>query len=206
MDEQALHERAKYVIAYAQEKYARNAGRQGYKNADELREWCVSHNVRTATDFGCGNGALALFLAELGIRSTLIDFMGWHYLDPSVKQLIEVGGAEFHQLSLWDPEIRGLPQTDLAISTDVMEHIPEDKVDYVLDRIAETAPLAFFRIAMHADSPTQIAKRGGALHVTVKPEQWWREKLLERYSTVDERTWTNTKNPQKRVLIAWASK
>jgi hypothetical protein len=61
-----------------------------------------------------------------------------------------------------------------------MEHIPEEKVDEVLDRIAACADKAYLRIFLMPDNGKFIDE---PLHLTVKPMEWWEEKIKSRWST-----------------------
>lgn len=69
---------------------------------------------------------------------------------------------------------------DLAMSIGVLEHIEEADIDKALDAIRALAPNALLGIANHHD-----LFRGVELHVTRRPVEWWVEKLLSRYATVN---------------------
>ena len=204
-DADSAVERAKYLRAYQGRKYAEGAGKQSYKNRDQISKLVVDLRAETAWDFGCGNGLGAVLLYESGIEKTyLVDFMGSKYLDPMVREMVILGTAEYYQNSLWDPALP--PQkADFGICTDVMEHIPEQHVDEVLRAIRKRVPVCFFRIAMFPDSPRKIERHGGALHVTVREVEWWIERLLRAFGTVTTETVEVKKtNPNKRILVCTA--
>jgi hypothetical protein len=202
MDAQAEVERAKYVKAYQSPKYARNAGRQGLKNADYLQKLVADLRIKTCNDYGCGSGDMAVFMADMDVYTRLYDFMGREYLKPEVQALIGAGKAEFEKTSLWEPALRARRPADLAICTDVMEHIPEDRVNYVLGTIYRQAPVAFFRIAMYGDSERKIARNGGTLHVTVQAVEWWLDRLIIAGFPRQVEYWveTSVKTASKQVL------
>lgn len=207
-DEQSAFEREKYVRAYESPKYARNAGRQALKNASDIEQVAAHAGVKTAVDFGCGNGDIVTILRPLDIHVHLIDFMGKEYLGTAAQQALGEGTAEYTQASLWDPSLKaGLRPAELGICTDVMEHIPEDRVDTVLRLIWDKVPLCFFRIALYGDSDKKIAKHGGPLHVTVRDHEWWIARLEAQGLRFEG--WTleqSVKTPSKRVLVGWTGK
>lgn len=205
MDEQSAAERAKYVKAYQSPKYRRNAGRQALKNAETIKAVAVLSGAKVAIDFGCGNGDIVTIFRPLDIYVRLVDFMGREYLGTAAQQALGEGTADYEQASLWDPELRArLRPADLGICTDVMEHIPEERVDTVLRLIGDKVPLCFFRIALYGDSHHKIAKHGGPLHVTVRDHEWWIARLKANGLIFD--SWlleTSHKTPSKQVLVGW---
>jgi hypothetical protein len=84
---------------------------------------------------------------------------------------------------LWDFTPR---ESDWALCTDVMEHIPPEHVDAVLANIAKaTRKGAFFQIATTPDRMGKLI--GERLHLTVQSAAWWREKLSEHFAEVEVR-------------------
>ena len=59
---------------------------------------------------------------------------------------------------------------DLAVCSDVLEHVPEPLVDRVVGEVCRVAPRQLFSVAFGAD-------RRGTLHVTLRPRAWWIAKL-----------------------------
>jgi len=69
-------------------------------------------------------------------------------------------------------------KADIVLCVDVMEHIPESEIDNVLKDINSLADKwCFFAI------DTKKAKKkfpdGSNCHVTIKPFEWWQEKLKQ---------------------------
>jgi hypothetical protein len=65
-----------------------------------------------------------------------------------------------------------------VICTDVLEHIPEDELDAVLDEIVgyiEPGGFVYFKISTVPSR--KVDDEGCNLHVTVKPCEWWHKKL-----------------------------
>lgn len=116
------------------------------------------------------------------------------------KRILDYGCGEGHQYiyerfyeawgtkipTMYDPAVPGLDQPptgvfDGIICTDVLEHIPEDELDNVINDL-----INFSRMWVFASVCCRLAKRrfedGTNCHVTIKPFTWWEEKLGERFS------------------------
>jgi len=117
-------------------------------------------------DLGCGTGRAGMALALAGLDVTLIDFAP-NCLDGEARAL------RFLEADL----TQSLPvEADWGYCCDVMEHIPESLVDDVLAHISRAVRKgAFFSIAFHPDAFGHYI--GRRLHVTVRPQEWWMERL-----------------------------
>jgi len=120
-------------------------------------------------DFGAGCGRASLFFHELGFDVELMD-IAENCLDEEVAKQLQ---DKLHVGCLWDA--KDVPKGDVGYCCDVMEHIPEDKVDDVLKNIMDNCKVCFFSICVIDDAYGK--KLGEPLHLTVKPYQWWRDKL-----------------------------
>jgi hypothetical protein len=99
-------------------------------------------------------------------------------LDPEVRAL----NLPFLEASLWEMPL--LFKFDWIFCTDVLEHLPTDKVDDALDALAKiTGKGAFLQIALFADGMGYDI--GEKLHLTVKPSAWWKEKIERRWFTTN---------------------
>lgn len=120
-------------------------------------------------DYGCGRG-LHMFMKE-------------QYLDS--KTTFEYHKGAIQAYYLYDPcvpeyNVKPSPGSmfDIALCCDVMEHIPEEDVDYVLSDVS-----SFIKqdgVALFSISGTPAVKTfedGINLHVTIKPFDWWYQKL-----------------------------
>lgn len=124
----------------------------------------------TIIDYGCGNGAAVNLFNKIGMNASGVDFVE-HALDREIP---------FIRSCLWElPDI----SSKWAFSTDVMEHIPEEKVTAVLDGIrARTTHGAYFLIHLGKDPwGFRVEGVGEELHVTQKPAEWWANLLFERW-------------------------
>lgn len=122
-------------------------------------------------DFGCGTGRGAAKFMELGFDITGIDLAD-NSLDSGL--LVPVIHA-----CLWDlPDVTAKH----GYCTDVMEHIPTEKVDAVLANIAARVGSCYFNISTQPDAMGVLI--GQSLHLTVQNASWWREKLLKQWRDV----------------------
>ena len=67
---------------------------------------------------------------------------------------------------------------DVVICTDVMEHVPECCVDYVLREIFDYSKIAVF-LAIATKPARGRLSNGENKHLTVKPIEWWDGKIKE---------------------------
>lgn len=131
----------------------------------------MDHN-QCLIDFGCGTGrAVRKFRERYKVQAFGIDHTE-KCLDPDIK-------IPFQKNCLWQPiDI----YADWGFCTDVMEHIPTEKVDAVLKNIAHhVIDGCFFNIATCEDSMGSII--GRKLHMTVANAQAWKE-ILKKYFRV----------------------
>jgi len=127
-------------------------------------------------DFGCGTGRGGAKLAQAGLNVTMLDFVR-NSLDPAVKEIVDGPDPKLYFIKA-DLE-KPIPlQAEYGYCTDVMEHIPPDKVGVVLDNILKAAQHVWFSIAMFDDACGQMI--GETLHLSVHPFEWWKEQFAAR--------------------------
>ena len=124
----------------------------------------------TVIDFGCGTGRAAKKFQDQGFSIVGVDIAP-EALETDVPLI---------QACLWHmPDM----YADWGFCTDVMEHIPPEKVQPVLKQIrARTKKGVFFQIALTKDSfGDRIGER---LHLTIEPMEWWVEQILKHWGYV----------------------
>ena len=123
-------------------------------------------------DFGAGTGRGALRLHRAGFAVVMLDFTD-NSLDEEVRHEL---GPNFKFLQT---DLSGdiFVKADYGFCTDVMEHIPEDQVDAVLTNIQKATNHGYLNISTIPDGFGE--KIGETLHVTVKPWDWWGEKVCK---------------------------
>ena len=140
-------------------------------------------------DFGCGTGRGGLQLAVVGqLNVTMIDFAR-NCLDADIVPMLE---TQKHVLRFIKADLeKRIPATaEYGFCTDVMEHIPTDKVDDVLSNILASAQHVFFQIALFDDICGSLI--GEKLHLTIQSYEWWLKRFKDRECTVH---WSSAGDP-----------
>lgn len=124
----------------------------------------------TILDIGCGNAIATLEFINLGYCATGVDIV-----DARCDKDIP-----FIHAPAWDlPSI----EVDHIFCTDMLEHIPEHKIDDVLDCFQRVCRKGIFlNVATRGDN--MGASIGETLHLTVRPLSWWMEKLKTKFNTI----------------------
>lgn len=128
---------------------------------------------QSVIDFGCGVGRSSFFFLEKGLDVTLFDLCR-EALDPQVELLVQKKQVDFEIGCLWNLTIKR--PFDWVFSFDVLEHLPEEKVEKSLENMAFSMKKGgYFGVALVED---QLGKKiGEKLHLCVKPVSWWKEKI-----------------------------
>lgn len=172
----AEQEKAKYEKAWAHDAY------RGFAPGESIAMQYVcqcSPKKGRLIDFGAGTGRGALMLHNLGYDVTMIDIAD-NCLDAVVEDEI---GNRLVIGNLW--EDIDLPRAAEGFCTDVMEHIPPDKVEEVIRNTLNLCDRVFFHICLRDD---HFGKElGEHLHLTVRPFVWWRDLLCKYGEILDGR-------------------
>lgn len=155
---------SKKILAEYRALAALGGNFRGYsllQHQQAIAEVCAIHKPKTLLDYGSGAGdayrAPHLVHQAWGVARTRI-----RLYDPS-----------FRKLDTIPPE--GL-KFDGVLCSDVLEHVPEDEVDVLLDRLFDYA-----RMFVWASVCCRPAKKkfvdGTNMHVTQQPVEWWDRKL-----------------------------
>lgn len=186
MDNQALSERAKYDLIWSQYPSYRDCSPGEVFAPFFLQffqtEICSSQSV---IDFGCGTGrACHAFIAQ-NLNVTLVDFSS-EALDEEIRNLLHLCPqmVAFVQACLWDLP-KTLKSAEWIYCCDVLEHIPEERIDQVLKGISSRMKKGgYLSICLQEDlSGKQL---GFPLHLTVKNKEWWQKKLSRYFSLLKE--------------------
>jgi 2-polyprenyl-3-methyl-5-hydroxy-6-metoxy-1,4-benzoquinol methylase len=112
-------------------------------------------------DYGCGQSKLLNVLYE---NYPDIDFVKY---DPAIEKYSKKPTGKF----------------DLIICTDVLEHIPEKYLDYILKDISSLSDNVLFNIS----TKTAIwhLPDGSNCHKTVKEKDWWIDLLTKYFKDVE---------------------
>ena len=165
-------------------KYRQLWKRQEYRRVslgEQTVLYMLEHMSLTASshliDFGCGTGrGGALVHKTTQCQVTLLDFVG-HCLDDTVKASLaeQSGRITFQQVDLEEPIAI---KAAFGLCADVMEHIPPQAVEKVLNHILMAANHVWFQISTTDDQMGALI--GEPLHVSVHPHAWWRAHFTKR--------------------------
>ena len=129
-----------------------------YTSRDAIKEILQAEGVKVLLDYGCGKGV--------------------HY---SKVKMDEYWGLE--QVFKYDPAYEPYAtkpegKFECVMCYDVLEHIPEDSIDYVLqDIFSSVERVALFKMGLAR--AVAVLPNGENAHCTVKPLDWWRNKIRE---------------------------
>lgn len=145
--------RSRYYAEQLKTKHnAGKWGRDGHAHANEILDWASLLGARSALDYGCGAGTLAVALAKCPLR-----------------------------IYEYDPGIRGkdhLPKpAQLIVCTDVLEHVEVERLDNVLKHQFALASLGAYFVIDLAPAREHLPD-GRNAHLNVQSAQWWLDKLV----------------------------
>ena len=144
---------------------------------ERLTKLMLLEGVKSLLDYGCGK---ALLYDDMKYKEMPIDENGQVLSKPLSKLW------QLDYFSLYDPayeKYSKLPKGkyDAVICTDVIEHIDEKDVDWILDEIFSYArKFVFVTIACY--KALKKFEDGRNLHVNVKQPSYWKEKLLKLHN------------------------
>ncbi|MBS1717993.1 MAG: class I SAM-dependent methyltransferase [Armatimonadetes bacterium] len=170
MDSASESERQKYEQMWDMPEYRQNF--DGVKQAEEFVGLTKAPKGSSFIDFGCGPGYASSWLIEHGYKVLGIDIASNALKAPTIPFLC---------CSMWEMPVE--LRSDYGFCTDVMEHIPPERVDDVLALIAKSvAKETYLDISFRVDGfGDRIGKR---LHLTVQSPEWWMERLKKHWRNV----------------------
>lgn len=166
-----------HTVAEEKVKYEKAWDLEGYRNYSPGEQMSMPFifTVRpkmgsTIVDFGAGCGRASLAFHEIGYVVKMFD-IAENCLDDDVKEAI---GDKLTLGCLWSD---ALPTGNTGYCCDVLEHIPPEHIDATLHNIISSCEKSFFSICFVEDHAGKHIDE--QLHLTVKPFEWWVEKLQE---------------------------
>lgn len=148
-------------------------GKSSEKLKDIIQPFVDELNPSVILDYGCGKSRL---LESLNTSAKLLRY------DPAIRQYATYPSTP----------------VEFIINTDVLEHIPEEQLDSVLTHISKSSDKVFFCICL-AKAVNNLPD-GTNCHKTVKPSQWWKEKLNTYFPVIKEHPYPGGRNA---VFTTW---
>ena len=145
-----------YKIMHKERGYTGSVGiSPTYRNKEQLKEAIDMYSIQTMLDYGCASGVQYT-------KGKLDEYLGVDVklYDPAVDQYSEDPTGTY----------------DAVICVDVLEHVHEEHLDYVLQRIFSYADkMVWLKIGLAP--AVAILPNGENAHVTVHNIQWWIDKI-----------------------------
>jgi hypothetical protein len=139
-----------YRIIHASKEYGK--GGDFKKWLPFIQSEIDAANVRSVIDYGCGQSSDIVTVFPEAKHS---------FYDPAIQGKDTVPEGRF----------------DAGYCTEMLEHIPEEEVDAVLQQMRALSGVWFMTI--HTGKANQILPNGENAHCTVRPPEWWTAKVLE---------------------------
>ena len=133
-------------------------------------------------DLGCGKAMLSTYFES---------YVGVDVSEYIIERNKKVKSGVYHHASLHDLSVLKGEKFDVAICTDVMEHIPPDNVRECLAGI-RTVDAAKFAFAISCRPSTWLDKDGNNLHLTVWEPAKWESELQDCGFTIGQSWWSHT--------------
>lgn len=138
------------------------------KHARALVAFSNAIGARSAIDYGCGKGNQygKTFPAADGTDQMLEPALGYNVtkFDPAVPQF----------------ETPPAAPADLVWCTDVMEHIPEEDIGFIVSELSRLATKGVF-VTVGTYPAKKHLPNGENAHVCIKPQEWWEEQFRPLY-------------------------
>jgi len=141
-------------------------GRSLFPHLDAIAELSKRFGAKSLLDYGCGKGS-----AYSG-SFTLPD-------GRTVSSMESLWGVD--EIRLYDPGFEPFSEVpsetfDGVISTDVLEHCPEEDLDWIVDEMFSFAKSFLFCTISCRPAVKQLPT-GENAHITIKPPEWWKKKF-----------------------------
>jgi hypothetical protein len=126
-------------------------------HVEQIDSLMEEYSATTALDYGCGKA-----------KHHPEHWKGFAKFDPAHEDYNKRPAGKF----------------DMVICTDVMEHVPESCVDWVLNDIFQYSNSVVF-LSISTREAEHRLPNGENMHVTIKPLEWWQERVERIASNFD---------------------
>lgn len=154
--------KAQYQEMHSKGNFPGNSLKLSY--APKIKLLVEKTRSKTVLDFGCGKASSYKGDSPINLQFG-ISSENMRFYDIGVKEYEVLPSGIF----------------DGVISTDVLEHIPEELVDDALETIfAKSSKFVF--LVIHCGLAVKVLPNGQNAHVTIKPPDWWNKKLTKHFT------------------------
>lgn len=142
-------------------------GQSLFAHVERIKRLIEVTNARTILDYGAGKG--------LQYRPQKLVVGGRHVAD-GVAEYWDVDEVHCYDPGYAPHSARPDGVFDGVVCTDVLEHCPEEDVPWILgDIFGYAKSFVYLNVACYPARKT--LPNGENAHVTVRPPEWWREKV-----------------------------
>jgi len=167
----------KYDIENEKSKYKKAWGLPEYRIFSpegriihDIISWLKRKPIKTVLSVGCGEGFGMHWLEREGFEIFGNDII-------NVLKFPEYAGERFILGPVWD--LPPFMEADAVLAIDILEHLPEDKIQDTLRALRRISTFFYFNISCRPDKfGSQIGEK---LHLTVKPPSWWYERIAGEF-------------------------
>ncbi len=135
-------------------------------------------------DLGAGKGDALAYFTKHGYPATGVDISAY-----AVERL-RSRGQEAYQAALDDLSVFPDGAFEMGYSNDVLEHLPEHLVDASLAEMARVCS-RYLYLSVCPTPSENLSREGDNLHLTVRPKEWWEERLARIGKVREYRIWFN---------------
>lgn len=128
------------------------------------------YQPKRVIEFGCGPGHLTVALADLGINVTAID--GFSNPDFRNYDKIKFSKVDLNKYNEIETFLEFDTKYDVAICTEVAEHLLHDSSEHLINFLTQTAPVVIFSAA--------VPNQKGNGHINCQNRLFWHQLFLKK--------------------------
>ena len=158
---------------YGSDYYINRDNKRALADAEQFAQVVIDRcSPSSVLELGCGTGTLLYPYRKRGINVHGVD------LSRTAQKTSALSGSEFEIYDLTQPYASDR-EYDLVLCVEVLEHIPKDSAETIVESICTAGDTA----VVTAAPPGQ----GGTHHVNEQPKEYWIEKFEAHSMEYDER-------------------